>query len=56
VGAPLIALGGAAAPVPGGALLTDTAGGYGGKGEATGPAPAGGPAAGQPIPAGPPAS
>ena len=41
------------APVPG-ALLTDTAGPFGGKGQPTGPAPAGGPVDGQPIQPGPP--
>ena len=53
VGAPLIALGPVGAPVPG-AVLTDLAGGPGGKGAPTGPAPAGGPVPGQPLPPGPP--
>ncbi|GFG52959.1 hypothetical protein CQY20_30195 [Mycolicibacterium agri] len=49
VGAPI-----AAAPVAGGAPLTDMGGSnYGGKGQPTGPLPAGAPAPGQPVPAGP---
>ena len=41
------------APVPGGAALIDMAGGYGGKGQPTGPPPNGAPVSGQPIVPGP---
>jgi hypothetical protein len=47
VGAPV------AAPVPVGAPLMDMAGGYGGKGQPTGPPPDGAPVSGQPIAPGP---
>jgi hypothetical protein len=49
VGAPVPVV----APVPGGAALIDMAGGYGGKGQPTGPLPDGAPASGQPILPGP---
>jgi hypothetical protein len=50
VGAPVLA----GAPAPEGALVTDLAGGFGGKGVPTGSAPNGGPVSGQPILPGPP--
>lgn len=50
VGAPVLA----GAPAPGGALLTELDGGFGGKGVPTGSAPTGGPVSGQPILPGPP--
>ena len=53
VGAPLIALGPVGAPLPATAPLIDMDGSYGGKGDPTGPAPAGGPVPGQPLLAGP---
>ena len=59
MGAPVAAPVPAGAPVPvgvpaaGGAALIDMAGGYGGKGQPTGPLPDGAPAPGQPILPGP---
>ena len=53
VGAPLIALGPVGAPLPASAPLIDMDGSYGGKGDPTGPAPAGAPVPGQPVLPGP---
>jgi hypothetical protein len=53
VAAPVAAPVPVGAPVPGGAALIDMAGGYGGKGQPTGPLPDGAPASGEPILPGP---
>ena len=55
-GAPVLAGAPVGAPLPDGAPIIDMSGTHGGKGDPTGPPPAGGPVSGQPIPPGPSAA